>query len=80
MSKLKKEKIIAVIEKDANHQSEYFGRNEGECCVIGGLLTAAGISDELKTRIKRYANASGIGHPDILPKFSQSIINEVNDH
>lgn len=60
MKNFDRDKIIAIIEQDANLMDCYFGLNEGEACVIGGLLNAAGIPPELKSEMLEYYNGTPI--------------------
>lgn len=73
--KLQKEKIIAVIQKDANYVRRYFGPEEGQCCVIGGLLVAAGIEDEYKSTIKCFCNAGSIEAASEMEKARDLLYN-----
>lgn len=61
MPKLNKKKIIEVIQKDANLKGHYFGHNEGDACVIGGLSIGANIDRDLKEKIRMFSNCAIIG-------------------
>ncbi len=62
MNLSQKQQILDVISKDCTIQNKYFGEDnpKEDCCVIGGLAIAAGISDEKIKFIIETNNPSGL--------------------
>jgi hypothetical protein len=54
MTKAQKQKVLEVISKDCTLTCEYFGENGVDACVIGGLIIAAGKSDQFPTNVRDH--------------------------
>jgi hypothetical protein len=80
MTQEQKDKIISIIKSDAKIRHRYFDYVTGDCCIIGGLLEAAGFDkNKIKDLVYNKNAVNSCRYFSLKYEWSNPIYTEMED-